>query len=911
MLFRLSLFVVMTFVTSISSLVVAPLSAQAVDFSCGTSGTYTVSGTKVISNNECTGNLTIDSSVTVIGANAFQNAILSAVVIPGTVTTIEDRAFQGIRMTSLSLGEGITSIGYAAFYGFSPNSVNIVLPNSLTSLGSQAFENSYFGSLTIGNGLTNIDSQTFYNNFGWGVTNVVFGSAIQNIGFASFQGYRGTKLEIPEGVTTIASRAFEGANNLKRLFLPESLTSIGVNAFNGTTPDFVIYCGSTSAVSNYSFGGGVVPQCAKVAIFEANGGSGIMNPQLVSPGVSTTLTSNSFTNTGFSFAGWNTRADGTGVQYPSNSSYSFGAHITLYAQWVAIPKVIFNANGGTGSMQDQFSTFSANLSDNAFSRCNYEFSGWSTQADGSGTDYANQASYPFSATSTTLFAQWSPVGDGAAVLPLSWGPVISGTNQPAMNDRIWDLEISPIDGKLYAAGFFTNADAIPEADYVAVWDGTTWAALGSGTNIISVGTGSGSRGIFDIAFDSSGNLYAAGNFTVSGVARNFAKWNGSTWSSVGGINDFSDSARAVEVDSLGNIYVGGLFENVSGISRADFLAKWSGSSWNAVGDNGSGGPAVTSYVQSLALGQNNVLYIGSWSQDIGGQVKADNVAKWNGLAWSALGGRASNNGQITYAPRSIEVDKSSGSDIVYLAMNTPFFLSADGEVVESGYLIKWDGTSWSQAFSDVQIGGPVTSLVFPPQGGVIVAGWFDGTGTNWNNPCNTLQRKLAYFDGAKTVALGADGNMAIFQTDATNGFYGGGRGIDSLALTSDGRLYVGGAFENAASSPQSDWIALSSVLFPVLSTPQQGTPENPESPATFTLTNSDGDPLLEDLADVTPQLSQPMTEYGQPEEQIEKKNIDSSAKSSFIEPILIFTTTGILLIAAFATIVYLRRKNSN
>ncbi len=76
--------------------------------------------------------------------------------------------------------------------------------------------------------------------------------------------------------------------------------------------------------------------------FDANGGTGSMSNQSHTYGVSKALTANAFTRTGYTFAGWNTKADGTGTSYTdkqsvSNLSSTDGATITLYAQWTAIP----------------------------------------------------------------------------------------------------------------------------------------------------------------------------------------------------------------------------------------------------------------------------------------------------------------------------------------------------------------------------------------------------------------------------------------------------------------------------------------------------------------------------------------------------------------------------------------------
>jgi len=113
--------------------------------------------------------------------------------------------------------------------------------------------------------------------------------------------------------------------------------------------------------------------------------------------------------TGYTFANWNTAADGSGVSVPAGSSYTPASSLTLYAQWTSDEEgatVTFDANGGSGSMTAQTESSATALTANGFTRVGYTFSGWNTAADGSGTSYADSASYPFTA-STTLYAQWS------------------------------------------------------------------------------------------------------------------------------------------------------------------------------------------------------------------------------------------------------------------------------------------------------------------------------------------------------------------------------------------------------------------------------------------------------------------------------------------------------------------------
>ena len=78
---------------------------------------------------------------------------------------------------------------------------------------------------------------------------------------------------------------------------------------------------------------------------------------------------------------------------------------TEQAQQNASATVVFDANGGTGSMANQTSTSSAALTQNSFARYGYTFDGWNTDPNGNGVTYADGATYPFS-SSTTLFAQW-------------------------------------------------------------------------------------------------------------------------------------------------------------------------------------------------------------------------------------------------------------------------------------------------------------------------------------------------------------------------------------------------------------------------------------------------------------------------------------------------------------------------
>ena len=141
--------------------------------------------------------------------------------------------------------------------------------------------------------------------------------------------------------------------------------------------------------------------------FNANGGVGTMANQEIEEGIAAALTVNTFTRDGFTFVGWNTAADGTGTFYADQAAYTMGsANVPLYAQWGV--GIIFNANGGVGTMANQEieEGATAALRANTFILANYGFLGWNTVADGTGTYYADQGAYTMGSANVTLYAQW-------------------------------------------------------------------------------------------------------------------------------------------------------------------------------------------------------------------------------------------------------------------------------------------------------------------------------------------------------------------------------------------------------------------------------------------------------------------------------------------------------------------------
>lgn len=86
---------------------------------------------------------------------------------------------------------------------------------------------------------------------------------------------------------------------------------------------------------------------------------------------------------GYSFAGWSTMVDG-GEIVTAESTVPANLTWTLYARWIPIFHVQFNANGGSGKMPEQTFIYDTPqpLTDNLFVREGYEFAGWATHSSG-------------------------------------------------------------------------------------------------------------------------------------------------------------------------------------------------------------------------------------------------------------------------------------------------------------------------------------------------------------------------------------------------------------------------------------------------------------------------------------------------------------------------------------------------
>ena len=147
--------------------------------------------------------------------------------------------------------------------------------------------------------------------------------------------------------------------------------------------------------------------------YNANGGEGTIDPATAAAGESVTVAENGFTRDNYTFTGWNTQADGSGTAYSAGESFTLTEDTVLYAQWSknapAQVKVSYNANGGVGTMESVTGDVGSKIviRQSGFTRSEYTFTGWNTQADGKGTAYKAGDSFTLTDKDTVLYAQWS------------------------------------------------------------------------------------------------------------------------------------------------------------------------------------------------------------------------------------------------------------------------------------------------------------------------------------------------------------------------------------------------------------------------------------------------------------------------------------------------------------------------
>jgi hypothetical protein len=284
----------------------------------------------------------------------------------------------------------------------------------------------------------------------------------------------------------------------------------------------------------------------------------------------------------------------------------------------------------------------------------------------------------------------------------SWSAVSSSTSQIS-NGRVSDIVVSA--GKLYAGGTFQNAGGNANADFLAVWDGTSWESFCDVTGPTGPAFGGNVTSLQII----DQTLYVGGEFqNGAGIASadyllacDVAS-GASSSTVVDPAHAFAGPVYALTADGNGTLYAGGGFSNLRSIPAADNVAYLpSGGTWQPMGAGaGSCLCAVNTFVRGLTIVGTDV-YIGTDAIDIAGIPQADHVARWNGSAWSALG--ADSGGANGWFPTIASINALAGEGSNLFVAGS--FLDANGDA-RADNVAFFDGTDWHPVGSDGAGNGP-------------------------------------------------------------------------------------------------------------------------------------------------------------------------------------------------------------
>ena len=244
-----------------------------------------------------------------------------------------------------------------------------------------------------------------------------------------------------------------------------------------------------------------------------------------------------------------------------------------------------------------------------------------------------------------------------------------------------------LDGTLYAGGVWTSGAG--SSSNLAKWNGSAWS---------TVGGVSPNNAVFAIAVTPGGILYVGGLFTqIGGASRDkIGTYNGTAWSSVGTTPATCTDIRAMLVDAAGLLWVVG-----NSTTAGAFAYSISGTTWTDRGTNGAQGPMT-----SLAIGSDGRIYAGT---SVG-------VYYWSGSAWTSIGAR------------------SGGTAVYAVAWGPDGCLYAGGDFTSIGGVgangvARWDGSGGEPLGSGLTGGSAAGfGLSFLPTGELIVVGAFTSAG---------------------------------------------------------------------------------------------------------------------------------------------------------------------------------------
>ncbi len=362
----------------------------------------------------------------------------------------------------------------------------------------------------------------------------------------------------------------------------------------------------------------------------------------------------------------------------------------------------------------------------------------------------------------------------------SWTGLGSGIEVPVTALKMHD-------GKLFVAagGQFYPAPGvmIPQNRRLsAIWNGS-WERLATSDYVYSgdtgewISTGGKKMELLIYAFAAvDGHIVSAG---YGGTAAGLSIWRDGAWRPLDAENP--GHVHAVSI-SGSDLFIGGSFTAIGGVP-ANNIARWDGNGWRALGD-GIDGPVYALAEAGTSIGGEGRVFAGGAFTTAGG-VSANHIAKFDpSSGWQGLGDGLSGNSPVV---RALAV---KGTDLFAAGE----FTAAGGN--PAGNIARWNGSAWSPLGAGLD--GPARSLAMMG-GDLYVGGDFIGASA-------VVANGVARWNGSSWAALGGGvgGVLPSVHTLLANGtdLYAGG------SFTTAG----GGTANRIAKWNGSSWSALGAGL---------------------------------------------------------------------------------------------------
>jgi uncharacterized repeat protein (TIGR02543 family) len=189
--------------------------------------------------------------------------------------------------------------------------------------------------------------------------------------------------------------------------------------------------------------------------------------------------SSGMTNPGYSFAGWNTDADGSGTQYAGGATYMFTGSQVLYAQWIPdVFTVTYAYDGGVvGADSAAYTVGSSPLVLPNSTKSGFLFSGWFTQSTG-----GELVGLPGSAFtpngSSTIFAQWVQIATFSVTFSANGA---TGAIAPISGEDNSSIVLPTVAGLSNSGFAFTGWNTSADGSGTQYPGGSTYAVTGAQT----------------------------------------------------------------------------------------------------------------------------------------------------------------------------------------------------------------------------------------------------------------------------------------------------------------------------------------------------------------------------------------------------------------------------------------------